>query len=100
MKLTGKLPTAIKLLIPPGRKPEAIRIAHELERSRKERYVSPYGLAQIYAALNNKDESLKWLQIACDDRAVWMGYLAVDPIFDRLRSDERFRDVLGRVGLL
>jgi tetratricopeptide (TPR) repeat protein len=37
-----------------GRKGEALRIAHELETASKKRYVSPYGLAQIYAALNSK----------------------------------------------
>ncbi|HYV72737.1 MAG TPA: hypothetical protein VFB24_00625 [Candidatus Binatia bacterium] len=59
----------------------------------------PYGLAQIYAALHKDDDAFKWLQAAYDDHAVWMGYLAVDPIFDRYRSDARFKDLLGRVAL-
>jgi hypothetical protein len=63
-------------------------------------YVSPYGLAQIHAALNDKEQSFKWLQIAYDDRAVWMSYLAVDPVFERIRSDQRFQDVLRQVHLL
>ena len=82
-----------------GRNGDALRIAQELEMAARKRYVSPYGLAQIYAALNRKDETLKWLQAAYDDHAVWMGYLAVDPIFDRYRSDERFKDLLRRLGL-
>jgi hypothetical protein len=65
-----------------------------------ERYVSPYGLAQVYAALNDKEQTFKWLQIAYNDHAVWMSYLAVDPIFDRFRSDQRFQDLLRRVGLV
>jgi TolB-like protein/DNA-binding winged helix-turn-helix (wHTH) protein/Flp pilus assembly protein TadD len=82
-----------------GRNREALRIAHELEEISSKRYVSPYGLAQIYAALNKKEDTFKWLQAAYDEHAVWMGYLAVDPIFDRYRSDERFKDLLRRVGL-
>jgi TolB-like protein/DNA-binding winged helix-turn-helix (wHTH) protein len=82
-----------------GRNREALRIAHELEATSRKRYVSPYGLAQIYAALNKKEDTFKWLQAAYDEHAVWMGYLAVDPIFDRYRSDERFKDLLRRVGL-
>jgi TolB-like protein/DNA-binding winged helix-turn-helix (wHTH) protein/Flp pilus assembly protein TadD len=82
-----------------GRNREALRIAHELEAISRKRYVSPYGLAQIYAALNKKEDTFKWLQAAYDEHAVWMGYLAVDPIFDRYRSDERFKDLLRRVGL-
>jgi hypothetical protein len=59
----------------------------------------PYGLAQIYAAIRSGDETFRWLHAAYDDRAVWMGYLAVDPVFDRYRSDRRFQDLLKRVGL-
>lgn len=83
-----------------GRKAEALRIAHELETMSRDRYVSPYGLAQIYAALNDKEHTFQWLQAAYDDRAVWMGYLRVDPIFDRHRSDQRFQELLRRTGLL
>jgi hypothetical protein len=56
-------------------------------------------LAQIYAASNKSEDTFKWLQAAYEDHAVWMGYLAGDPIFDRYRSDERFKDLLRRVGL-
>jgi len=83
-----------------GRNGDALRIAHELEAISRKRYVSPYGLAQIYAASNKKEDTFKWLEAAYEDHAVWMGYLAVDPIFDRYRSDERFKDLLRRVGLL
>jgi TolB-like protein/DNA-binding winged helix-turn-helix (wHTH) protein/Tfp pilus assembly protein PilF len=82
-----------------GRNGDALRIAHELETVSRKRYVSPYGLAQIYAASNKKEETFKWLQVAYEGHAVWMGYLAVDPIFDRYRSEERFKDLLRRVGL-
>jgi len=82
-----------------GRSGKALRIAHELETLSRKRYVSPYGLAQIYAASDKKDDTFKWLQAAYQDHSVWMGYLAVDPIFDRYRSDERFKDLLERVGL-
>jgi TolB-like protein/Flp pilus assembly protein TadD len=83
-----------------GRRRDALRIAHELQMTSKKRYVSPYGLAQIYASLGRKDDAFKWLQAAYADRAVWMGYLAVDPTFDRYRSDQRFQELLRRIGLL
>ena len=83
-----------------GRRSEALRIAHELQMTSRKRYVSPYGLAQIYASLGRKDDAFKCLQAAYDDRAVWMGYLALDPAFDRYRSDQRFQELLRRIGLL
>jgi TolB-like protein/DNA-binding winged helix-turn-helix (wHTH) protein len=82
-----------------GRKMEALQIVAELQAASASRYVSPYGLAQIYAALNDKDQTFKWLRTAYDGRAVWMSYLAVDPVFDGYRSDQRFQDLLRRVRL-
>jgi hypothetical protein len=83
-----------------GRKTEALQnIAQLLEISRN-RYVSPYSVARVYASLNDREQTFKWLQNAYDGRAVWMSYLAVDPVFDRFRSEQRFQDLLRRVGLL
>jgi tetratricopeptide (TPR) repeat protein len=82
-----------------GRTAEALQIVAQLQTISSSRYVSPYGLAQIYAALNDKEQTFKWLQIAYDDRAVWMSYLAVDPVYDSLRSDQRFQNLLRRVRL-
>lgn len=83
-----------------GRNREAVQIAQQLEANRQKRYVSPYGIARIYAALHQDDATFQWLQASYNDHAVWMGYLAVDPVFDRYRSDRRFQDLLRRVGLI
>ena len=82
-----------------GRRNEAIQIADALKATSRERYVSPYGLAQIYAALEDEADTFAWLHAAYEGRAVWMGYLAVDPLFDRYRSDTRFLQLLKQVGL-
>jgi TolB-like protein/DNA-binding winged helix-turn-helix (wHTH) protein/tetratricopeptide (TPR) repeat protein len=83
-----------------GRKTDALEIAAQLQATSTDRYVSPYGLAQIYAALKDKEQTFKWLQTAYDGRAVWMSYLAVDPLFDGYRSDQRFQDLLRRARLV
>jgi len=49
--------------------------------------------------LQNGEETFRWLQAAYEDRAVWMAYLAVDPVFASYRSDRRFQELLRRVGL-
>lgn len=82
-----------------GRRQEALRIAGDLQTMSRTRYVSPYGMAQIYAALHKKEESFIWLRAAYEDHAVWTGYLAVDPIFETYRSDRSFQDLLRLVGL-
>jgi tetratricopeptide (TPR) repeat protein len=83
-----------------GEKNEALRIIRELQQVSSKRYVSPYGVAQIYGALNDREQTYRWLETAYRDRAVWMSYLAVDPVFDRFRSDQRFQDLLRRLALL
>jgi TolB-like protein/DNA-binding winged helix-turn-helix (wHTH) protein/Flp pilus assembly protein TadD len=80
-----------------GRKTDALQIIAQLQATASNRYVSPYGLAQIYAALDDKEQTYRWLQAAYHDHAVWMTYLGVDPVFDRLRSDQRFQEMLRRV---
>jgi len=82
-----------------GEKKEALRVIRELQGISGKRYVSPYGVAQIYAALNDKKQTYNWLEAAYRDRAVWMSYLAVDPVFDSIRSEDRFRRLLRRAGL-
>jgi TolB-like protein/DNA-binding winged helix-turn-helix (wHTH) protein/Flp pilus assembly protein TadD len=83
-----------------GKKTEALRTVAQLQELSRQRYVSPYGIAQAYAALNDREQTFKWLQVAYEDHAVWMSYLAVDPLFDRFHSDSRFQELLQRVGLL
>lgn len=83
-----------------GEKKEALRVIRQLQAISGKRYVSPYGEAQIYSTLNDKEQTYKWLETAYRDHAVWMSYLAVDPLFDSIRSEAHFRDLLRRVGLL
>jgi TolB-like protein/DNA-binding winged helix-turn-helix (wHTH) protein/Tfp pilus assembly protein PilF len=82
-----------------GRKHEALDIVDTLLTAGRERYVSAYGLAQIYAVMEDEDDTFKWLHAAYEDRAVWMGYLAVDPVFERYHMDPRFQELERRVGL-
>ena len=55
--------------------------------------------ARIYAGLGDKDQAFKWLEKGYDERAAPLFYIKVDPIWDPLRSDPRFDDLLRRIGL-
>jgi len=58
-----------------------------------------YEIAEVYAVLGNADEAFEWLDRAIDRRDTSLGRVAVDPFFDNIRDDPRFRDILERVGL-
>lgn len=79
---------------------QVISDLHDLSESREaKRYVSPYTVAAIHAALNDKDQAFRLLEQAYEARDVWLMNLKVDPVFAKLRSDKRFQDLLTRAGL-
>ncbi|HEV8370546.1 MAG TPA: winged helix-turn-helix domain-containing protein [Pyrinomonadaceae bacterium] len=61
--------------------------------------VSPHSIAEIYAALGQKDLAFDWLNRAYDQRDMQLVSLRVNPTLDPLRDDPRFRDLLRRMGL-
>jgi len=81
-----------------GKRHEAQAVLNELHQRSARRYVSPYQHSLLLLSLGEKDQAFDWLDRAYDERAEWMIYLAVDPRFDRLRSDQRFKQLLRRIG--
>jgi TolB-like protein/Tfp pilus assembly protein PilF len=63
------------------------------------RYVSPYNLAKVYASLCDKEEAFRWLEKAFRERNPDFIEIKVEPVFDSLRPDPRFQQILDRVGL-
>jgi TolB-like protein len=82
-----------------GRRAEAQAVLNQLSASSSERYVSPYDVAMVHIGLQENDEAFTWLQRAFEQRSLWLGYLNVEPQLDPLRSDQRFQDLLRRIGL-
>ena len=65
----------------------------------KERFVPPYLTALVYNGLGRHDEALAWLERGYERRDPKMVFLLVEPKWNNLRSEPRFRDLLRRVGL-
>ena len=82
-----------------GKKAEAQKVIDQLKELSKQRYVSPFGIAIIYAGLNDKDQAFEWLERAYDQRGSYMTLLKVDTVFDNLRPDPRFKALLKRMNL-
>jgi hypothetical protein len=53
--------------------------------------------AKVYIGLNQKDKAFEWLNRAYDDRMARMIDLKELPLFDPLRGDPRFDDLLRRM---
>jgi tetratricopeptide (TPR) repeat protein len=82
-----------------GRKAEAQSILAELNQQRKLKYVDAYRLAEIYAALGDKEQALRLLEEAYKERSSLLIWLKLEPKLDSLRSDPRYADLLHRIGL-
>jgi len=83
-----------------GRRGEAKKILHDLERKSKSVYVSPYAIATVYAGLGEKDRAFEFLEKAYLVRCLELSSsLKVDLRVDNLRSDLRFQKLLRRIGL-
>ena len=82
-----------------GQTTEARKVLDLLIAESQHRYVPPYFLAMVHAALGDKEKAFSWLAKACEGRDVNLPWLNVDVAFDPLRSDSRFRQVLTRIGL-
>jgi len=56
-------------------------------------------MAFTYASLGNKDRAFAWLDKAVEQRSWIIIYVKCDDVWDPLRFDPRFKDLLRRVGL-
>jgi hypothetical protein len=66
----------------------------------------PVNIAEAYAILGDKDRAFYWLEQACARHDIGMAstdmemyFLKTDFLFDPIRSDPRFGDLLRRIGL-
>lgn len=82
-----------------NRKAEARAILNELNQQMKLRYVDGYYVAEVYAALGEKEQALRSLEAAYHERSSLLIWLKFEPKFDDLRSDPRYIDLMRRVGL-
>ena len=83
-----------------GAKAEALKIISELQERSRTEFVPSYSIATVYIGLGMKDEALHYLVKAYDEGSYYMIHLKVEPILDSLRADQRFADVVRRVGHL
>ena len=83
-----------------GQRPEAEREARELEAFATKHYVPATILASVWAALGDKDRTFAALRRVCQERdGAWGASVKVDPLYDGLRSDPRYGEILDCLNL-
>jgi serine/threonine protein kinase len=80
-----------------GRRLEAQKVLDQLNELSKQKYVPPFHRATICVGLGENDKAFEWLEKAYEDHFIVM--TKVHPVYDPLRSDPRFADLLRRMNL-
>ncbi len=83
-----------------GRRAEALKVLDKLTQLSKQMHVPPSYMAAIHVGLVEKDKAFEWLEKGYEERSIGSGFgINPDPIWDPLRSDPRFADLLRRMNL-
>jgi tetratricopeptide (TPR) repeat protein len=82
-----------------GRRPDALRLLGELKKRQQTGYVPAGAFVHAYLGLGDNEEAFKWFERAYDEQSNILIYIKVFPLYDPLRGDPRFRDLVRRVGL-
>jgi TolB-like protein/DNA-binding winged helix-turn-helix (wHTH) protein/Tfp pilus assembly protein PilF len=82
-----------------GQQKKAARELKNLLDSNKRRPIDPMLIVQAYIGMGNNDRALAWLEEAHAQHSNGLTALKVDPLYDPLRGDPRFQQILRQVGL-
>ncbi|MEE9501767.1 MAG: hypothetical protein V3V48_06800, partial [Candidatus Aminicenantaceae bacterium] len=81
-----------------GKKEKAYELLAELEERSKKGYVSSFWTALIYLGLGEIDKTFEWFEKAYEERDGNMIYFTVPQLFDPIRSDPRYKQLLLKMG--
>lgn len=82
-----------------GRRRDALAIVDELKQRERTTYVPPAPFVHAYIGLQDRDKAFSALERAYSERSNIVQFLKTHPLYDALRDDARFADLVHRVGL-
>jgi tetratricopeptide (TPR) repeat protein len=89
----------VRMYASSGRAREARDHLDQLLEMTKRRYLPAYSVAIAYAALGDKNQAMRWLEKAFEEKSQELTFIAVEPEVDVLRTDARFQDLMRRMKL-
>lgn len=83
-----------------GLRVAALKTLNQLKHQSEHGSIPWYQMAIVYVGLGEKEKALESLEKAyVGERNKWLGFLKVEPSFDPLRSELRFKSLLQRMNL-
>jgi serine/threonine-protein kinase len=102
--ITGDLPSIVGALgqvhALSGEENQARECLKKLHRMSRSRHVQSAAFAILHLGLGEIDQSLTWLETACEQRESQITGVKVHPVYEPLRSEPRFLAILHRIGFL
>ncbi len=81
-----------------GQRLQAQTALEKLQQLNRRRHISAASISSAYIGMGNKDRAFAWLNQAIAERSVDLS-LKVNPVYDPLRGDPRFQELMRRIGL-
>lgn len=82
-----------------GQRPQAKNELEKLEQFSRQRPMDPGPILVAHIGMGNKDEAFAWLEKAYLVHSTMLTTLKVDPLYDPLRNDPRFQELMRRMRL-
>jgi tetratricopeptide (TPR) repeat protein len=82
-----------------GRRDDALKILGEQKKLASQGYISPYNFAIIYTGLGDKDKAFEFLEKGYEQRTQLIYRIKSRPMFDSLRADPRYAELLRKMNL-
>jgi tetratricopeptide (TPR) repeat protein len=76
-----------------GEREKAQTILDGLLNDKSGRYIASPMIARIYLGLGDVEQAIEWLRKGYQERSYWMVFVKMDPVWDAIRSDSRFREL-------
>jgi TolB-like protein/DNA-binding winged helix-turn-helix (wHTH) protein/tetratricopeptide (TPR) repeat protein len=102
LRIEGCVPCAARLASAYARKGYTGWLQERLNRLTeitKDGNARPFERAELYAAMGNKDMAIHYLEQGYREHTVELVRLQVNPAYDDMRTDPRFKDLVHRIGL-
>lgn len=80
-----------------GRTTEARQVLERLTRRSRKAYVPAREYTFVYIGLGDNEKAMDWLERAYAERGIFIAWLKTWPLFDPLRNEPRFKELLARM---
>jgi adenylate cyclase len=101
VRLSGESTVALAMLghglASAGQTSEAAAILEKLRKRSETQYVPAYWIAVVYNGLKDRDQVIRWMTTAVEERSSWLVWTNVEPRFDWIRADPGFASLVARM---